>query len=242
MRAMAWIGLSLGVVTVGGCAPTIDTGCSNDLDCDRGQLCELESAECVDQNLAQDSTESPAPADFTSKVVPFFRGRVCTVHSVKAGTEFPVFIEPCLHPCLDPGMFQFKHSWSCIGSSCEAYAIMWIDAAGMGCPADAFGKFDRGQCVYPQHVEFTINPTYMDGSAIEGQMRLEIPFLSNADIGQIAADPDNTDLREQLIHKYPESQTRVPGGADISLLNSNPAAPSTCGADGSMCECSDVGF
>jgi hypothetical protein len=151
-------------------------------------------------------------------------------------------MNPCLHPCLDVGQFKFKHSWNCIGSSCEAYAIMWVEAGGMGCPADAFGKFERGQCQFPQNVEFTINPVYMDGGAIEGQMRLEVPFLTNADVGQIAADPENTDLRDELIHKYPEDPNRIPGGMDISLLASHPAPPASCGMTGEMCNCSDVGY
>ncbi len=242
MRAMAWVGICIGLVSAGACAPSIDTGCDADLDCDRGQLCELETAECVDQNLTVDTTESPAAADFSSKIVPFFRGQVCTVHSVKAGSAFPVFMNPCLHPCLDVGQFKFKHSWNCIGSSCEAYGLMWVTATGMGCPADAFGKFDRSQCVFPQSVEFTIQPTYSGGGAIEGQMRLEIPFISNADAEQIAADEQNDDLRQRIIHKYPEDSNRIPGGMDISLLNGNPEPPATCGPDGSMCDCFDVGF
>jgi hypothetical protein len=119
---------------------------------------------------------------------------------------------------------------------------MWVTAAGTGCPADAFGQFDRAQCQYPQNVEFTIEPKFGDGKAIEGQMRLEIPFVSNADIGQIAADAENNDLREEIIHKYPEDLGRVPGGMDISLLNGNPEPPATCGATGEMCDCFDIGF
>ena len=242
MRVMACsFGLAMGGL-LSGCAPTVDTGCNEDADCDRGQLCEAGTAECVDQNLDLTSTENPAPSDFSTKIVPFFRGTVCTVHSVQAGASFPVYMSPCLHPCLTSSSFQFKHNWNCIGSSCDAYALMWVSAEGAACPADAFGKFDRSQCDYSTEVAFSINPVYDDGRAIEGQMRLEIPFLSNADASQIAADPDNAGLRDNTIQKYPQEMGRIPGGMDISLLSSNPPPPAECGESGAACDCFDVGF
>jgi hypothetical protein len=151
-------------------------------------------------------------------------------------------MSPCIHPCLTTSTFQFKHNWNCIGSSCEAYGLVWVVASGAMCPEDAFGKFDRSQCDYATEIEFSINPVYDDGRAIEGQMRLEIPFLSNADASQVAADPDNTDLRETTIQKYPQEMNRIPGGMDISLLASNPEPPASCGEMGAACDCFDVGF
>jgi hypothetical protein len=245
MRALACLGTSLVLVSAIGCAPTIDSGCNADLDCDRGQQCELESAECIDLGLAVDATETPTPEMFDDKTIPFFRGRVCTVHSVKAGSAFPVFLDPCVHSCLTVSSFNFKHSWNCVGSRCSAWGTVWVNASGAGCPGDAFGRFDRSQCVtIDDPVEFTITAQFGDGQPIEGQMRLEIPFLTNADIADASAlsGQAQTDRIEELLHKYPEDPSRVPGGMNISLLDSNPEPPATCGPDGSMCDCFDIGF
>jgi hypothetical protein len=197
---------------------------------------------CIPEDLDTSSTENPAPATFTGKTVPMFRGRVCTVREVAAGTSFPVYLDPCFHPCLTVQTFKFKHSWECIGSSCDAFALMWVEANGDACPEDAFGRFDASQCVYDQPVEFSINATLGDGTPVEGQMQLEVPFISNADATIIAADPDNTGLIKERIQQYPIENNRIAFGQGIRMLRNGAMAPDTCGDGGAACECTEIGF
>ena len=69
---------------------------------------------------------------------------------------------------------------------------------------------------------------------------MEVPFLSNADMAQIAANPEDHDTIEQLVHQYPEDDGRVPDGRSISILSSHPAPPTSC-RDGA-CPCFPIGF
>jgi hypothetical protein len=246
MRRFHWAVATTWVVgSISGCAPRADAGeCSVGRACPRGEECNLELAMCMPTDLDTSSTESPAPSTFSGKVVPMFRGRACTVPEVQAGTPFPVYLDPCFHPCLVVESFKFKHSWSCIGSSCSAYGLMWVEATSdsAGCPEDAFGQFDQSQCVYAQPVEFTINPTLGDGTPVEGSMELEVPFLNNADAAAIAAAPDDNALVEERIQQYPVASNRIALGRGIRLLRDGPVAPESCGEGGSACECTPIGF
>ncbi len=252
MNRRAWIvsptSLSLATAAFAalglGCSPAVDSGeCAAGSPCPRGEECNLAEAICETLDLPTDSTESPAPATFSGKAVPFFRGEVCTVRETKAGESFPVFVNPCLHPCLDVGRFEFKHSWNCVGSSCDAWAAMWVTAdSAANCPEDAFGQFDRAQCVYSTPVEFSISPVFDDGTAIQGSMQLEIPFFSNADMAEIAAADGSQAAIEARISQYPEDLGRVPSGEPISILDSHAAPPPSCGDDGSACDCFEIGF
>jgi hypothetical protein len=175
----------------------------------------------------------------------YHRGRVCTLQQVQAGASFPVRLEPCLHPCLAPGLFKFKHSWNCLGASCQAWAVMWIRADSLpeGCPGDAFGAFDPSQCVYSESVavELEISPVLADGSPVQGSMRLEVPFLTNADIAEVAAKSDDAELLASKIDQYPPLDERTVVDA-ISLLPTDPAPPESCGETGEDCECFSIGF
>lgn len=232
------------------CAPKADQGeCSAVQQCPRGQECDFDVSVCVDIEANTDATEDPAPMSFSNKAVPFFRGQVCTVREVKAGAAFPVLMTPCLHPCVEWNAFKFKHSWSCVGADCEAFGLLWLNASSGpdGCPADAFGRFDESMCVYPQwdeekYPEFRMQAELSDGSAVQGTMKLEAPFVSNADMAEIAANADDTDLIQDIIRRYPEDPSRIVGGMPISMLTNDPEPPATCGPDGSMCDCFDVGF
>lgn len=204
----------------------------------------------MDLSLPTDSTEDPAPSNFSNKQVPFHRGEVCLVHEVQAGQPIPVLMNPCLHPCMAMSSFKFKHSWSCVGSSCDAWGALWMVVSGDSCPADAFGDFDKSQCTYPTPVEFQINASYEEDRPVEGMMRFEVPFLSNEDAAStwgLVSDDSNpgsedTAAIQSKINQYPENDARVPGGMSISLLANNPAPPESCGAQGENCDCFDVGF
>lgn len=236
-----------GLLSIGGlstsCAPAVDAGeCSEGSPCPRGEMCNLDQAVCELVDLPTDATEAMAGANFTGKVFPFFRGRVCTVTETISGQPFPIYMSPCVHPCLDVSTFQFKHSWTCSGSSCDAYAVMWMTADGTACPEDTFGQFAANQCVYDTPINLTIDPVYGDGTVVQGTMEFEIPFLSNEDAAVIANGGGDLGTIEARIDQYPQDPARIVGGAPISILGSNPAPPAECGADGRNCNCFDIGF
>ncbi len=209
-----------------------------DEECDRGEVCEIETAECVDRVVDTTNTETPAPATFSSKAVPFFRGEVCTVHDVQAGQPIPIRLNPCFDPCITSNSFHHKHYYSCVGTHCQAWAIMYVDANATACPADAFGRFEESRCVYDKPVDLSITVTVAD-EPVSGNLYLEVPFLSNADMTEIAANFDNTDLIREKIDFYPQEAGRKVG-ADITMRPDGPMPPASCDAGG--CECVKVGF
>ena len=239
MVAGAIAGLSIA------CAPQGETGfCDADTPCPgRGQACDMVSHECFVEDFEADSTEDSPPSEFTGKIVPFFRGRVCLPEGVKSGDPIPVAMEGCFHPCLTPTEITFRHFYECIGSSCLAYSTMWMvaDSAAGGCPADAFGEFDRSMCNNVS-VELQISTDDgADGSNIAGSMLLEIPYLTNADMEAIVASSNDESVTREKIDQYPQQAGRIPGQKAIWVLPDLPSPPATCvGDDG--CECYDIGF
>ncbi len=237
------LGMALGVtVGAGACAPRAQQGgCVDDLDCARGESCELITDECVANDLDTSATENPAPDTFSNKVVPFHRGELCLPMEVESGADMPILMRPCLHPCLTVSSFEFRHTFECVGNSCNALALMWMNTASGqgGCPPDAFTSFDQSQCVYGTEVEFGLSTTTSNGP-IRGSMRVEVPFLSNADAASIAASPDDSDNLEQLVHQYPQADNRVPNGQAVSIMTDHPTPPDSC-RDGA-CDCFPIGF
>lgn len=244
-RARAGAGLLalLAGVLVGACAPRAESGgCDEDVPCTtRGQVCDLETNECVAAVVDTSAAESPAPGSFTDKVIAFHRGQVCLPLEVKSGEPLPLLMRPCLHPCVTVGAYQFKHSFECRGSHCAAQAFMWVTgtSAATGCPADAFASFDESLCQYGTEVELSLDTTTSSGP-INGDMLLELPFLTNEDAAMLAADPESAETTERLVQQYPQQQNRIPDGRAISILPGNPAPPTTC-VDGA-CSCYPIGF
>ena len=242
-RGWRW-GLVLGAATMlgaGACAPQVDTSpCDENRPCEgRGLVCDLDVLECVDAEVDLSSTESPAPSSFTNKIIPFFRGEMCLPHEVQSGADLPVVMRPCLHPCIAANAFEFRHSFSCVGSRCDALAMMWVvGSSASACPADAFGSFDSAQCVYGTEVEFSI-ATATGSGPISGTMTLEAPFLSNADMEAIAANP-TAEVIDERVQQYPQQQSRIPNGQSVSLLPDHPVPPASC--SGGACPCYPVGF
>lgn len=245
-RRFIWqwaLGMAFGVaVGAMACAPRSSSGgCEDDLDCARGEQCDMAMRSCFATQPDTTATESPAEASFTDKVFPFHRGEICLPLEVQSGTSMPVLMRPCVHPCLQVTSYEFRHNFSCVGSACDAVALMWMVASSdaAGCPEDAFGQFDQTQCVYDTEVEFGL-ATETSNGPIRGNMRLEVPFLTNADAALIAEEPGDTDTIDRLVHQYPESDDRIPGGREISILGHHPAPPASC-ADGA-CDCFPIGF
>ncbi len=225
-----------------GCSPTIDNdGCSQDVDCTgRGQVCDILDNACIPAVVDTTATESPAPMTFSTAIVPFHRGQVCLPQDVKSGSNIPVTLIPCFHPCLDQGMFKHKHYYECVGARCDAWAVMYIEASSIpeGCPADAFGAFDRSLCSNAPVVNLAVGTT-IDSGPVNGTMAFEIPFLTNADAAAIAANFDDDALIQDRIDQYPADDKRVPGGREISLSPNHPEPPASCETG---CTCFDVGF
>ena len=226
-----------------GCLPQGESGqCMVDADCvGRGQVCDTTNSICEDLTYDATSTESPAESNFTNKIVPFFRGRVCTVTKVRSGSAIPVQMTPCWHPCLTPKEFKFKHYFECVGSSCNAWALNWVIADGAACPADAFGKFDAAMCNWGTAVELSVDTT-LDTGPITGSMLMEVPFLTNADAAALlgSGDPTPEEIKA-AVFQYPQDPSRlVNDGNPISLLDQYPVPPATC-VDGG-CTCFDIGF
>jgi hypothetical protein len=237
-----------GVLLFGGaliaCAPTESAGeCTSTKPCEaRGEACDVVLQECVVQDLDVDATSDvDAPANFSGVALPFFRGEVCMPNRVQPGDTIPVSINPCLHPCIDPGGFSFKKQFSCTGAFCKSAVIqMFVNAASGagGCTKDAFASFDRSQCVYPESpIKANAGPLAVDGNPIRGNAEVEIPFLTNDDAKAIRDGATTADIWN-LINQYPASDERV---FAISMDGANPAAPADC-SDESKCDCREIGF
>lgn len=243
VRAPAAVAVAATIV-LASCAPEADAGeCGVSDPCPRGFECNLDTAECLALEIDTSSTETPAPASFSRKAIPFFRGRVCTVVAVQAGAPFPVWMSPCLHPCLSVNQYQYTQSWSCVGSHCEGIAVMVVEASSVaaGCPADAFGLFDPALCEFSTPVDFTISPVYTDGTPIQGELELEVPFLDNADAAAIVAAGNDLATIQARVEQYPRAPERIVSGGPISLLGVNPPPPESCGDNGDDCECFTIG-
>lgn len=226
------------------CAPTEDAGeCSATAPCpNRGEACDEVLFQCIAQELDVDATsDKPAPTSFANVALPFFRGKVCMPTRVQPGDPIPVKFSPCLNSCVDPGAFTFKKQFSCSGAYCDAAVLqLFNNASGTGCAPDAFGQFDKAQCVYPEagkEIKASAGPFIINGEKIRGNASVEIPFLTNDDAGEIRGGA-NTDAIWALIKKYPQADERV---FSISMDGANPAAPADC-SDESKCDCREIGF
>lgn len=219
-----------------------DSGeCSAGAPCpNRGEACDEVSKTCEQQMLDVDGTgPDPAPGDFT-ETLPFFRGTVCAPTKVQPGDTIPVHIEMCVHdPCINPNGHKYKSQYRCTGSFCEAALIAYLPGAqGTSCPADVFGKFPKASCTSVV-IDATAGPfTIQSSGAITGTASLELPFLTNEDVKEIAAS-DNFDKVWQVIYKYPQDPGRV---FQLSMNANNPKAPANCTDDPSLCSCKEIGF
>lgn len=225
------------------CFPPGASGqCEVDEDCTgRGQVCDTVDSVCIDRDFDPTTTESPAASTFSGKPVPFFRGKVCTVPEVASGEKIPVHVSPCLHPCLSVQSYSFKHFFECVGSSCSAWIVAWVVADGQNCPADAFSEFAASQCAYPTEMNLAID-TNLESGPIAGNMTLEMPFLTNADMAALVASGSvSVDAAKERIFQYPQDSNRlVPPGGLIRITQGGPVPPADC--TGGNCPCYDVGF
>lgn len=225
------------------CLPEEDSGeCNAAKACtNRGEVCNELTHQCEISGLDVDGTADEAPASFSNVPVPFFRGKVCMATKIKPGETVPVSVSTCLHPCIAAGGYSFKKQYTCNGSSCESLVLVYFPkTSGTGCPADAFGKFDRSMCVYEDH-DVSAGPFNVNTGPVSGLATVEVPFLSNDDIATLLPLEDQAEARVaktwELAHQYPADSDRV---FNISINASNPAAPADC--SGSGCDCVEIGF
>lgn len=225
------------------CAPTESAGeCTATKACTiRGEACNLDIQVCEPQELTIDATsDQPTPAAFSGVALPFFRGEVCMPTRVRPGDRVPVSFSPCLHPCMTEGGYLYKQQYSCASPAyCNAAVLQFFTgASGTGCPADAFGSFDRSMCKYPaEPIPGAAGPFTLSSGAVRGNAQVEIPFLSNDDTAAVR-DGAGTDEIWELIQQYPQASERV---FAISLDTANPSAPADC-SDKSLCTCREIGF
>lgn len=254
------------------CIPPGEQGqCTSDEDCNgRGTVCELTSAQCVPIEKDYSSTAEPSPPlSFTDKAIPFFRGRICSapMQEAQTGSAIPVTFQPCLHPCITPGTYQFYNQYFCNSGSCNAFSVVWVTGSSDNCPADAWGEFDPAMCNYDISANTALGPITINGNAIEAFLNYEIPYLSNLDIANIADYfAKSTDAKEatatdecistcvgsnsydsclfgcyakDYVDKYPQQSDRT---RLFAIDNTKPTPPSNCTDDVSLCECYEVGF
>lgn len=268
--------LPMAAVLFGGlmtaCIPPGESGqCSVDEDCTaRGTVCETVTSTCVPVGVSYDSTAEPSPAlSFQDKPIPFFRGRICSApkQEVQTGSAIPVTFQPCLHPCISTNEFQFHNQYFCSGGSCDAFSLFWSIGSSENCPAEAWGDFDPGECVYSIQSNSAIGPLAINGDPIQGYLSYEIPYLTNLDLAAVAEYMDAsleqkrtiaTDAcitqcssssdeegclfscyAKDFVYKYPQQENRV---KYFNISNASPAPPENCTDDVSACECYEVGF
>lgn len=236
-----WVAVSTTLAGVlVGCFNEDSGECSAGAACpNRGDACDLTTKTCEPQDLDVDGTApAPAPSDFT-RVLPFFRGKVCMPTKVQPGDKIPVHVEMCHHGCVAPKGFQYKSQYKCSGSVCEAALVVYLPGAtGAACPGDVFGEFAKADCQY-----FDVNAavggfTVSSVGPITGTGTVEVPFLTNEDAEEVDAGASGDNLWS-LIYKYPQDPGRV---FNITMNGSNPAAPANCTDDPSLCDCKEIGF
>ncbi len=263
------------------CTPPAASGnCSDDSDCvGRGQFCESVSNTCQDGEADYDSTnDDGAPGTFTDRPIPMFRGRVCSAPDaeVKVGTKIPLSFQPCLHPCMTPGAKKFQHQWSCLSGICSAMSVWYTMGDGDNCPDEAWGQFPESECQYLVELDMddaglstSMGPVQLDGTPVEGVLRLEIPFLSNRDLAEIVAY-DALEVGQQeanatgacvskcdgksggeksvclencmikdLAFQYLEQDDRI---IPFDMRSAHPDPPETCRENNPDCECFPIGF
>lgn len=215
--------------------------CTSDEECfGRGEYCDLGTNRCEADDTPPDSTGDQS-GTFATMVIPFFRGLVCTKPDVQAGASVPFWVDPCLHPCLDVKTYRHTNFFECVGDTCGLWIVQWSEASGVDCPEDVFGSFSPDLCDYSLFPPAgkTINTTEIvreDGSPIVGTLRTEIPFLSNADIAEIAVDQSRATIKDK-IWQYPQDPGRI---IDMTLSADGPTPPAEC--DTGTCECFMIGF
>jgi len=193
---------------------------------------------CVDSGLDVDATaDPPATGNFGPLVVPFFRGKVCIATKAKPGEAIPLSITPCLHPCISNVNFKQKNIWRCEGITCEGLNMQYVNASGVGCPADVFGRFDASMCTYDLTVKASQGPFNPNMEDIGGDVTTEVPFLSNAEMDDVANGASNDSIWS-MVNAYPADDERI---FTINLSDANPSAPADCTTDPSLCECFNIG-
>ena len=246
MATLACVPLVTLAGAIAGCTPAGEAGfCDEATPCQgRGQFCDTMLNVCETEEFVAESTEQNPPADFTDKIVPFFRGQMCLPTEVKSGSMMPVSMTACMHPCLEVSDITFRHNFECIGSSCQAFATMFVTAnsAPGGCPADAFGRFDRGMCQFVGPAEFAVDTSEGPDGDIAGSMLFEVPFLTNADMEAIVDSGLDQDVTAELAEQYPQDAGRIPGARAVWILPQHPEPPASCVDTPAGCTCFDIGF
>ncbi|HGG57442.1 MAG TPA: hypothetical protein ENK31_06565 [Nannocystis exedens] len=202
---------------------------------------------------SESTGEAPAPCDTAPEctapgdadgdpgptTVPYFRGRACVAKEAKPGQALPVRLEACLHPCLEPNAFSFRHAYRCPGGLCEATATVYYPGVtGTLCPSDVFAKFDPQLCDYMPAIDLLVGPLTAGGDDFEGLTSVVIPYLSNEEAEQIDGGADSSAEIWQRVDANTQEASRF---FEVTIKADAADAPALCD-DPELCECHDVGF
>jgi hypothetical protein len=260
-------------LAVGACTPPAATGnCTVDEDCPgRGQFCEEVTNVCMDGEADYTTTLDNTPT--SPFPVPFFRGEICTARNleVNAGSPIPLTYRMCLHECITPGTNHFQHQWSCLSGICSAMTMFWTEGAeGNGCPDEAWGQFNKDNCVWHEATPSTaFGPVELDGTPVEGRLTMEIPFLTNLDMLSIV-DYKSKELADQEASASAECADDCSGKTgdqkstclencwiedkafqylqqedrvlQFDMRSEHPTPPDSCEDNDPGCQCFEIGF
>jgi hypothetical protein len=225
-----------------GCGAEVDTGsCSVDADCPgRGEICDTFTSECVPESDTVPSEVGTTPSGAFTAIVPIHRGTLCVPTEVQGATFVPVTVNPCFHPCLSLQRFVKTFNFECFNSNCDAFVSAWYEVTGDACPSDAFGQFDRAQCVYPSAPITATLESESAGLPASGTMIVEVPYLSAADAAALDALSGSARASEFL--RRAKSYIQDPGRTQVVQLRAEgPQPPPECTGP-ENCDCVDFGF
>lgn len=250
-------GLAGGIVSMA-CAGSVDTAeCVDDSDCAhiRGGFCDTVAAACDSTTTEHDATKTNPDVTFVGEEMTFFRGLVCTAKNgaVKTGTQIPMNVFPCLHPCLTiEEAHPLRVQTKCANTTCETFAYRGYRVSGNNCPDDVFGQFDQSQCVYSGGIGTSVSPMEIEGEYRESFIFVEIPYLTNDDAAYIASLPDNQQNAavKTTAYEYPLDESRrfmlevrdEFAESTCGILNADPDEPTAGTAQDPDCTCFEVGF
>jgi hypothetical protein len=180
-------------------------------------------------------------SDFDTMPIPFFRGELCTVNEMTAGAPLPTRITPLLHDCLAVSRSEIRHVFTCTGSRCQAYSVVWVEASGSGCPSNVFGEFPMEEGNMDTAIDKSIAGLKdSTGAPLVGLLSLELPYLTNDDLVPIA-DYTGSEVGELITmaaEKYPPVDGRK---TVINMSADGPMPPENC-VDKSLCTCINIGL
>lgn len=175
--------------------------------------------------------------DFGAMVLPFFRGEVCVSDKLRPDDMMAVWLNPCVHPCIDAKKHGWRYIFRCTGGvGCEiAFMQYYREAAGSQCPVDAFYKFDPALCKYAgPHKALTMALPNLGNP----EDKVLFPFVTNEDAAPISMMEANAAVWLRIDGHAQAAERYFP----LTVSEQNPAPPTECGPGVAGCTCKQIGF